>query len=144
VVQSQSERRPIFVETFDPRLPSIPSILNKHWRAMVAQDQYMSEVFPKPPITAFKRQSIIRNILIRAKVQSKSSENKRHFKIMIFFVKCAAHVLLLRREKNKGYNFTWNISKARNCESKNVVYAIECDKSNCKQNIYIGETERTL
>ena len=62
VVQPQSERQPIFVVTFDTRLPSIPSILNKHWRAIVAQDQYMSEVFPNPPITAIKRQRNLKKI----------------------------------------------------------------------------------
>ena len=29
------------------------------------------------------------------------------------------------------------------CNSKNVIYGLFCDKNNCKQ-IYIGKTERTL
>ena len=35
---------------------------------MIAQDQYLEEVFPEPPLTAFRRQNNIRSILIRAKV----------------------------------------------------------------------------
>ena len=54
-IQNLSDRRPVFVVTYDPRLPNIPAIQRKHWRAMVGMDQYMSEVFPEPPLTAFKR-----------------------------------------------------------------------------------------
>ena len=47
--------RPVFAIAFDPRLPTIPSIQAKHWRAMVSQDNYLAEVFPEPPLTGFKR-----------------------------------------------------------------------------------------
>ena len=67
-VQNLSDRRPVFVVTYDPRLPNIPAIQRKHWRAMVGMDQYMSEVFPEPPLTAFKRPKNIKEYLVRAKV----------------------------------------------------------------------------
>ena len=38
-------RRPVFALTYDPRLPDIQSIQAKHWRSMVSQDPYLSEVF---------------------------------------------------------------------------------------------------
>ena len=34
VSKQKSSRRPIFVMNFDPRLPSIPDIVKKHWRSM--------------------------------------------------------------------------------------------------------------
>ena len=35
----------------------------------------------------------------------------------------------------------WKITKNVSCESKNVIYLLECQKENCKKK-YIGETER--
>ena len=61
-------QRPVFSVKFDPRLPSISNLQAKHWRSMTSQDQYMKEVFPEPPLTAFRRQKNIRDLLIRAKV----------------------------------------------------------------------------
>ena len=40
-----------------------------------------------------------------------------------------------------GNNFIWKIGKQVTCESKNIVYLIQCEK--CK-NRYIGESERSL
>ena len=48
--QQHINTRPIFVVTYDPRLPNMPRLVNKHWRAMVAQDEYLKDVFPEPPM----------------------------------------------------------------------------------------------
>jgi hypothetical protein len=66
--KKDQSKRPIFAVKFDPRLPSIPSITAKHWRSMTSQDQYLAEVFPQPPLTAFRSQTTIRNLVIKAKV----------------------------------------------------------------------------
>ena len=68
VVAHKQSRRPAFVTFFDPRLPDIQKIQMKHWRSMKDQDPYLQEVFPEPPLTAFKRQTNIKDRLIRAKV----------------------------------------------------------------------------
>ena len=49
-------RGPVLALTYDPRLPSVPSLVGKHWRAMCREDPYLKEVFPKPPLVAYKRQ----------------------------------------------------------------------------------------
>jgi hypothetical protein len=68
--KKQEDRRPVFALTYDPRLPAIQSIQAKHWRSMVSQDPYLTEVFVQPPLTAYRRQRNIRDHLIRAKVPS--------------------------------------------------------------------------
>ena len=68
--EKQEVKRPVFALTYDPRLPNIPNIPAKHWRSMVVQDAYLSEVFIQPPLTAFRRQKNLRDHLIRAKVPS--------------------------------------------------------------------------
>ena len=47
--------RPVLAITYDPRLPCIPSILKKHWRTMVKVDPHLAEIFPLPPLTAYRR-----------------------------------------------------------------------------------------
>ena len=64
----ESNTRPVFVSTFDPRLPDISKILSKHWRSMCWMDNNFKKTFPKPPIAAFKKQKNNRNFIIRAKV----------------------------------------------------------------------------
>ena len=48
VVKTNNLRRPVFAVSWDPRLPSIDAVQQKHWRAMVALDPYLKEVFPQP------------------------------------------------------------------------------------------------
>ena len=54
VVKEVTTPRPVFVVLFDPRMPSIGNIVTKHWRTMVNTDPYLHEVFPAPPLTAYK------------------------------------------------------------------------------------------
>ena len=43
------------------------------------------------------------------------------------------------REKEK-----WMLNRKLSCENSNIIYMIECQKSNCKENRYIGESGRPL
>ena len=67
VYKENSSNRPVFVIHYDPRLPSIPAMVQKHWMTMI-QDPRLKEVFPKPPLVAYKRPKNIRDTLIRSKV----------------------------------------------------------------------------
>ena len=67
VEKSAVTRRPVFVLHYDPRLPSVTGIVKKHWRTMT-QDPRLKEVFPAPPLEAFKRPQNIKEKLIRSKV----------------------------------------------------------------------------
>ena len=64
VTKEKQSDRPVFVIHYDPRLPSIPAIIQKHWRSMI-QDPRLKEVFPKPPLVAYKRPKNIRDKIIR-------------------------------------------------------------------------------
>ena len=52
VVREKSQDRPVFVITYDPRLPSIVKIVHKHYRTMIKKDPRMKRVFPAPPLIA--------------------------------------------------------------------------------------------
>ena len=53
-------RRPVNVVTFDPRLPSIQKIHQKYLKGMTEKNPYLENVFPKPPLVAFRRQKNIK------------------------------------------------------------------------------------
>ena len=77
ILRQGINNRPVFVASFDPRLPSIPHITSKHWRSMVSQDTHLEQVFPEPPLVAFKRQKNIRETLIKAKVAPTNTRKKK-------------------------------------------------------------------
>ena len=62
------EKQPIFAVKYDPRMPTLQPMLAKHYRSMITQDSHLKQCFPKPPLTAFKRQGNIRNLLIKSKI----------------------------------------------------------------------------
>ena len=74
---STEPRRPVLVVTYDPRLPGITSMVNKHWRSMCREDPYLKEVFPKPPLVAYRRQKTTGNHLIRAKLPGPCTRTRR-------------------------------------------------------------------
>ena len=59
VDKEKNSTRPVFIIHYDPKLPSIPAIVQKHWRTMI-QDPRLKEVFPAPPLVAYKRPQNIR------------------------------------------------------------------------------------
>ena len=140
--------RPVFAVKFDPRLPPMQASQAKHWRSTLARDPHLKEVFPQPPLTGFKRQKNLRDHLIRAKVPEKESlYPTRQLKGM---TKCnrsnCRGCPFIKETKSVNINSQqkWNINKTVNCNSENLIYLIECDKENCTNNRYIGETSRTL
>ena len=134
--------RPIFVVTYDPRLPNIPRVVNKHYRAMVAQDEYLKDVFPEPPMVAHRRQKNIREYLIRAKVAPKIGRIQRTKNGMRKCNKpCKACPLIKETKLIKSDQFKWEIRKDVNCGTPNSIYLLECSK--CEQR-YIGESKRPI
>ena len=119
VLRQDTNTRPVFVVTYDPRLPSAKGIVNKHWRSMVSQDQHLEEVFKEPPMVAFKRQRNQRDMLIRAKVHQIKGREKRSFNGMRKCGKCAACPYVAETKTLKTYKKqTWKIMNSISCESK--------------------------
>ena len=144
VVSHTQHKRSVFVTTFDPRLPNIQSIQTKHWRSMVNQDQYLSKVFPEPPMVAYKRPKNIRDMIIRAKIPILRN---RHIRVQNGMKKCpkncAACPFIKEVKCIKNGKNEWKIRKHVDCQTSNIVYMIECQKQTCQLR-YIGETIRTL
>ena len=55
----KKQSRPVYVSTYDQRLPNIPKIINKHWRSHCYQDTNFEKTFPEPPIVPLKNKEIL-------------------------------------------------------------------------------------
>ena len=97
--------------------------------------QYLASVFPDPPLT----------VLIRAKVPPKPRPYpERKIKEMLKCGKqCTAYV-----QEGQTVKFSetgkWVLNRKLTCENKNTIHIIECQKTYCKDNRYLGETGRPL
>ena len=143
VVKVKESQRPVFVIAFDPRLPSISQIVSRHWRTM-RQDPYLAQVFPQPPLVAYKRPANLRDKLIRAKVPELPPPRIK--RIVNGMKKCSdcpicPFVKTGQIVKSAQSDFKIEIQQSVNCQTRNLIYMINCRK--CK-NQYIGESSRTL
>ena len=95
----------------------------------------MSEVFPKPPLTAFKILKNIKEHLVRAKRPNLNNKPKRKVnRINKCNKPCQACPYILEgKEVKMNNNATWRIMAPMNCNFENCVYLIECNKQNCGQ-----------
>ena len=142
--RKKKHKRPVFAVKFDPRLPSISPLLAKHWRSMTFQDQYMKEVFPEPPLTAFKRQKNLRDLLIRARVPPppRAHTQRANRGMSRCEMSCTACPYVKPGKQIRiSENRHWTINRSVSCQSFNVIYLIQCNKDSCRQK-YIGETGR--
>jgi hypothetical protein len=122
VRENTASRRPVFVVSWDPRLPSLSAITQRHWRSMVSQDKLMEDTFPEPPLIAYKRQKNIGDFLIRAKVTPQVIHEKRKFRGMKKCGQACHSCPYIKERKNiKSGKFTWNILDQVNCLSENVI-----------------------
>ena len=129
---------------YDPRLPPVQTIQAKHWRSMTAQDCHLKEVFSEPPMTAYRRQNNLRDILIKAKVPPAPNRYpQRQNKGMSRCGKDCTTCPYVKTGKTVKVNHkeTWHLNKNLTCETHNCVYLLECKKCDKR---YIGETGRML
>ena len=66
--KEETTPRPVSVVLFDKRMPSVGNMVTKHWRTMVSSDPYLKEVFPAPPLVAYKVGRNLGTFLIRARI----------------------------------------------------------------------------
>ena len=127
----KTNERPVFAVMYDPRMPSLQPIQAKHWRSMVSRDAHLQKVFPQPPLTAFKRQRNLKDLLIRAKIPPTPKRNQeRSTKGMKMCLKVYCNTCPYVKERKNfkyGKDKIWNVNKKTNCNSMNIVYVIECD-----------------
>ena len=136
--------RVVFSVMYHPALPSIPRIIAKAYRTMVESDPRLKEVFPKPPMVAYRRPPSLREKLIRAKVPPPPDPNgrpKRECKGMRKCGNCSTCDFVQEGKvvKSTMTNVVATINAAVNCRDARVIYCITCKKPRCHQQ-YAGKT----
>lgn len=128
---------------YNPRLPSISQIINKHWRTMTL-DPWMKEVYSLPPMVSFRRPPNLREKLIKAKVPEEINRPKR---VVHGMKKCKRNCVTCPYvEVGKSVHSSYNTQSVQingdfDCTATNVIYSIVCTKCGAQ---YIGKTERSL
>ena len=111
---------------------------------MITLDPYLKEVFPKPPLLAFKRQRNIGDIIIKSQIpKQKPQRQKRKSNGMKKCHRCPLCPFIKEEKVITQNNTRWKLNTQINCQSENVVYMIICKKENCNLK-YIGESERSI
>ena len=74
--KTQEKMQDVMVIAFHPALPSISSVIHKHWRVMTANDSKLADCFVKPSIVACRRNTNLTDILVKAKIETKNKTRK--------------------------------------------------------------------
>ena len=141
VVKKQNDRVTCAL-TFNPKLPSISKVLQKHWKTMTA-DKKMLKIFPKPPMVAFRQPPNLKSMLCRAKLPS----DKKQKRILPGMKPCqnpcntCPYVLSTSDAKSSQTKEIVKLTGSFNCNTQGIVYLTTCEK--CKTQ-YIGQTGRKL
>ena len=147
-VENNSTQRPVFVVQYDPRLPSITSITRRHWRSMITRDPKLQEIFPDPPLVAYKVAPNLRSKLIRAKIPPEPSTRPR--RIRPGMKKCGKprcpacpYIQTGPTFKATATAYKVDLNSEVDCTTTNLCYAISCGVPRCGQQ-YIGQTSKSL
>ena len=146
VFRKTNKDRVVFSIKYDPRLPSLSKIVQKHHRTMVEEDPRLKEIFKQPPMIAYKRHRNLKDMLIRSKVPKVSNARpKRNMNGMKKCGKCTTcpYIKEGRKIKSTATNYSKDINQAVDCNSENTIYLIECNKSNCREQ-YVGCSDQAF
>ena len=108
------------------------------------QDPYLAQVFPQPPLVAYKRPANIKDRLIRAKIPEPTPPRpRRTLNGMKKCQKCpiCPFVRTGQIAKSAQSDYRVDIKQSVDCQTKNLIYLLGCKK--CPSQ-YIGETSWTL
>ena len=140
---------------YNPHLPQASRVFQKHHRSLLLNAPHLTEIFPSPPMPAFRQPRNIRSLLCRSKVYPVTRNNKLKrgtHKDAPGWSKCGKQckVCPYTMERTKtvtgtASGYVHQISEAVTCETTNCIYYWKCTKPNCQDYPsceYIGMTTR--
>ena len=136
--RKKNDRVPLVV-TFSENLPNVQNILHRRMD-ILERSSRMKDVYTAPPITAYRRDQNIKDVLVHIKhnKQFRNSQQGSHKCekecTICQYVKQGCKVMQDERE----YQFKDSVT----CKTSNLVYGIHCDV--CDKIVYVGETGTTL
>ncbi|XP_048461245.1 uncharacterized protein LOC125484857 [Rhincodon typus] len=133
--RNKNQKRIPLVLTYHSTNLRIQRIILRHFRHLQS-DPTTKDIFPSPPLSAFRRDNSLRDSLVRSTLPSSSTTpgtfpcNRR---------KCYTCPHTSSLTPIPGPKKTFHIKQMFTCTSANVVYCIRCTRCGF---LYIGETKR--
>ena len=135
--------RPVLSIIYHPHNLPVANIIKKNFH-IIQSDPDLSEIFPEPPLVAFKRDTSLRDQLVHSKLLSSPSvTSPGTHPCGLPRCKICPHVS--SATSIRGPKGSFEIKRHFTCQSADVVYAVIC--SLCSDSVlmmYVGETFRTL
>ena len=125
------------VMTYHPFNTHIKRYLLQNFR-ILSTDQQTRDIFPQPPIVAYKRDLSLRDILVHSTDSSSTEQPGSH---ACQRPRCHTCEFITPLTDIRGPKSTFTIRDHFTCMSENLVYCISCRRCS---HIYIGETGRSL
>ena len=130
---------------YNRTLPKIKEIVMKHWHLLHVNPN-LAEIFQNPPILAFRRNKNLRDIISTKLIEKDKVKRKFTNKIQGKYTPylannrtlCCKQVVHTTTVRNNQANRIFLIYHNLNCQSKYVIYLLECTK--CKIQ-YVGKAE---
>ena len=135
------------VVTYDPRLPNMSAVLQKHFKTLTS-DQHMKEVFGKGMQVAHKRYRNVREFVCRAKLYEKQDRRNPSRAAHGGWRRCNRCTTCLHSENKTHFVISSTkekvpIAQNLNCKICGTLYVVECQRCQEKPQ-YIGKTRRSL
>lgn len=132
-----STERPILAITYHPQNIRLRNVILANWN-ILTNSKDIGPIFSERPLIAYKRHHSLRDLLVKSTTSGRTGH--------IGTKPCGRPRCPTCRRLNTGTQIrgpkgTSTVSRSFDCQSYNVVYAIQC--SVCSK-IYVGETGRTL
>ena len=125
--------------TYHPALNGLGNIARKHHTLLTGSEEH-KEVFPVPPVVAFRRCKNLKDILVRARLTS-GREKVHNNRGSSCCKKSRCQVCKVMSNSDSFMSSTtgkeYKINYSFNCDSSNVVYLIECNVCGVQ---YVGST----
>jgi len=139
--KSSQQKRTILSVKWHPKFRHFPSILRQAYNTITATSSKMKEIFPHPPMVAFRRNRTTRNVLVHSRhgtppqsleTQQQPAKPNRSF--------IAAQMndsgTITSSDGSKTFK-----TAGGSCTQSNVIYAAECTRHNL---LYVGQTSTPL
>ncbi|KAK3108921.1 hypothetical protein FSP39_018704 [Pinctada imbricata] len=137
--KKKNNRVPLVI-TYSDGLPNIHSIVKQRLTTLHKSER-MREIFPIPPIIAFRRDKNIQDILVH------KNHNNMFYKSSNGSEPCGKKCAICNNVMLTTSFFgtdgeEYKIKGNLNCKTQNLIYSLRCKK--CDKTVYVGQTGRTL
>ena len=131
-----NERVPLCV-TYNRSLPDIQKIVHEKL-PILHRSNKMKTIFPRAPITAFRRDTNLEDMLVHRKHNRLIGKDKPDK----CSKKCAVCPFITQEAELKTDTNIFRFNNHINCKSSNLIYGISCKV--CDRVVYVGETGTTM